>query len=91
MKTFRKYHKKLRKYVAKNPARVSGYITTLTLTLNKIYNFKSLGLLIFFAMLFIGMGESAQRAEDKKTIRALYIKNIGTVPDEKLLEDTVDV
>ena len=90
MKKLHKYHLRLRRYVKRNPARSAGYASTLTLTLNKMYNFKSLGIIMFFGALMIGLGESAQRAENKKTIAAIYIKNDGETPDEKLIDRLVD-
>lgn len=85
-----KHHRSLRRYVARNPARASGYFATFTLTINKIYNFKSLGLVMFFGALLIGFGESAQRTEDKKTIKAIYAENEGSTPDSVLLEAICD-
>jgi hypothetical protein len=90
MKRLHKYHLRLRRYIKRNPARSAGYVSTFTLTVNKMYNFKSLGLIMFFGALMIGLGESAQRAENKKTIAAIYIKNEGEIPDEKLIDRLVD-
>ena len=36
-------------------------------------------------MLMIGMGESAQRIEHKKTIEALYTENDPNVPDDEIV------
>ena len=90
MKRLHRYHLKLRRYVKRNPARSAGYVSTLTLTINKMYNFKSLGLIMFFGALMIGLGESAQRAENKKTIAAIYIKNEAGTPDEKIIDRLID-
>ena len=90
MKTFRKYHRQLRRYVKRNPARASGYFATLTLAINKTYNFKNLGLMMFFAALIIGIGESAQRTENRKTIKAIYVENDPNVPDDLLLNEICD-
>lgn len=90
MKRLHRYHLRLRRYVKRNPARSAGYVSTLTLTINKIYNFKSLGLIMFFGALMIGLGESAQRAENKKTIAAIYIKNEAETPDEKIIDRLID-
>jgi hypothetical protein len=90
MKTIQKYHKRIRRYVKRNPARAAGYVSTFTLTINKIWNFKSLGLIMFFGALMIGLGESAQRAENRKTIAAIYVKNEGNVPDDKIIDRLVD-
>jgi len=89
--SIRKYHRALRKYVARNPARASGYFATFTLIINKMYNFRSLGLVMFFGALVIGFGESAQRAEDKKTISAIYVDNEPNTPDSILLDAITDV
>jgi hypothetical protein len=35
----------------------------------------------------IGFAEYSQRAEDKKTIKALYADNYGHIPDEILIQD----
>jgi hypothetical protein len=51
MKRLHKYHLRLRRYIKRNPARSAGYVSTLTLTINKMYNFKSLGLIMFFGAL----------------------------------------
>lgn len=91
MKAARKYHRKLRKYVRRNPARSAGYASTFTMALNSTFHFKSLPVLIFFGALMIGLGESAQRAEDKKSIAAIYIKNSGTTPDNDILDQIVEI
>ena len=87
----KKHHRALRKYVARYPARASGYFATFTLIINKIYDIKSLGLLMFFGALIIGFGESAQRNEDKKTINAIYINNEPDTPDSIMLDAICDV
>ena len=46
---------------------------------------------MFFIVLFIGLGESAQRAEDRKSIAAIYVKNHPTTPDNILLDQIVDL
>ena len=45
---------------------------------------------MFFAAMIIGLGESAQRAEHKKTIRAIYLDNDPNIPDETLLNEIAD-
>ena len=91
MKVLVKSHKKLRKYVRRNPARSAGYVSTFTIILNNTVHFKSLPILMFFAALFIGLGESAQRAEDKKSIAAIYVRNHPTTPDNAILDQLVDI
>lgn len=91
MNKFKKHHRKLRKYVRRNPARSAGYASTFTLALNSTFHFKSLPILIFLGALMIGLGESAQRAEDKKSIAAIYIKNHPTTPDNIILDQLVEV
>ena len=86
MKKIKKYHKKLRKYVKRYPARSAGYFTTFTMIVKQMYTFTSLPLLIFLGALIIGIGESAQRAEDKKTISAIYLENEANTPDEELIK-----
>jgi len=46
---------------------------------------------MFFGALVIGFGESAQRAEDKKTISAIYVDNEPNTPDSILLDAITDV
>jgi hypothetical protein len=36
-------------------------------------------------MFVIGMGESVQRVENKKTLKALYAKNDPDTPDDEIL------
>ena len=91
MKTLRKYHLKLRKYVIRNPARSAGYFSTFTMIINHTFNFQSLPLLMFIGALFIGIGESAQRAEDKKSIKAIYINNEPNTPDNALLDQIAEM
>jgi hypothetical protein len=90
MKKIHKCHKQLRRYVKRNPARASGYFATFSLMINKLYNFKSLGIMMFFTALIIGIGESAQRAENRKTIKAIYFNNEPDTPDEHLLNAIAD-
>lgn len=90
MKTLQKYHKKIRKYIKRNPARSAGYFSTFTMIINNMFHFKSLPLLVFIGALLIGIGESAQRAEDKKSIAAIYIKNHPTTPDSAILDQLVE-
>ena len=90
MKHIKRSHRQLRRYIKRNPARAAGYASTFTLTINKMWNFKSLGLIMFFGALMIGLGESAQRAENKKTIAAIYVKNEANKPDDKIIEGLVD-
>jgi hypothetical protein len=86
MKIIRKYYRKLRRHVIRNPARSAGYFSTFTLIIDKTFDFKSTSLLIFLGAVMIGVGESAQREEDKKTIAAIYVKNDGEVPDKKIID-----
>jgi hypothetical protein len=90
MKLIGKYHKRIRKYVKRNPARSAGYFSTFTLIMNHMGNIQSLPLLMFLASLIIGIGESAQRAEDKKSIAAIYIKNKPTTPDNVLIDQLIE-
>ena len=90
MRKIKSIHRKIRKYVRRNPARCAGYVSTLTMILNNQFHFKSTSLLMFFIVLFIGLGESAQRAEDRKSIAAIYIKNHATTPDSAILDQLVE-
>ena len=90
MRKIKSIHRKIRKYVRRNPARCAGYVSTFTMILNNQFHFKSTSLLMFFIIMFIGLGESAQRAEDRKSIAAIYFKNHPTTPDNALLDQIVD-
>ena len=46
-------------------------------------------ILIPSVMFMIGMGEMAQRAENKKTIKALYTDNDPHRSDEEILKDII--
>jgi hypothetical protein len=72
-------------YIQKYPARITGYISALSLNAMKYWPSIPLGLLIPVAMLFIMMGEGAQRLEDKKTVQALYTHNDPNKKDDEIL------
>lgn len=74
-------------YLEKYPARVSGYLSAIILNASKMWKDLPLSLLIPTAMLLIGMGEASQRAEDRKTIKALYTENDPHKPDETIISD----
>ena len=86
-------------YIQKYPARVAGYISAISLNAMKYWQSFPLGLVVPIAMLFIMIGEGAQRLEDKKTVQALYTQNDPTKQDaeilagmiEKLIVDTKEV
>ena len=78
---------KISTYFKRYPARVSGYTSALILWGHKYYSGKVMDLLIPSVMFMIGMGEMAQRAENKKTIKALYTKNDPTRSDEDIIKD----
>ena len=78
---------KISTYFKRYPARVSGYTSALILWGHKYYSGKVMDLLIPSVMFMIGMGEMAQRAENKKTIKALYTENDPTRSDEDIIKD----
>lgn len=78
---------KISTYTKRYPARVSGYTSALILWGHKYFSGKLVDLLIPSVMFMIGMGEMAQRAENKKTIKALYTQNDPQKSDEDIIKD----
>ena len=78
---------KISSYFRMYPSRVSGYTSALILWGHKYYSGKVMDLLIPSVMFMIGMGEMAQRAENKKTIKALYMENDPDRSDEDIIKD----
>ena len=78
---------KLSTYYKRYPARVSGYTSALILWGHKYFSGRLVELLIPSIMFMIGMGEIAQRSEDKKTVKAMYVENDPNKPDEELIKD----
>jgi hypothetical protein len=76
-------------YVDKYPARISGYLSAIILNVSHMWSKFPIGLFIPVAMLFIMMGEGAQRKEDHKTLKALYTENDIHKPDADILLDMV--
>jgi hypothetical protein len=76
-------------YVDKYPARISGYISAIILNVSHMWASFPIGLFIPVAMLFIMMGEGAQRKEDSKTLKALYTENDVHKPDADIILDMV--
>ena len=76
---------KLSAYFRKYPARVSGYTSALILWGHKYFSGQLLDILIPSIMFMIGMGEMAQRVENKKTIKALYMENDPNKADEDII------
>lgn len=85
-----KFLGKLGFYVQKYPARISGYISAISLNAMKYWTNVPVGLLIPIAMLIIMMGEGSQRMEDKKTLEALYTENDPHKPDEEILSEMLE-
>ena len=77
---------KIRRYVKKNPARLSGYISAFTIYLYHSLPTLNSDLIMFLMSIFIGLGEASQRAEDKKTIAAIYFKSKAEIPDDKMID-----
>jgi hypothetical protein len=80
---------RLANYTRKNPAKIAGYLSALILYINKHFPNLPIDIIIPSVMIMIGMGESAQKMEHKKTIKALYTKNQPDIPDEDILEKTL--
>jgi hypothetical protein len=77
----------IKEYSRRNPARVHSYILAVGVYLAKtIPNFPQ-DLFNLFLMGSLGVGESIQRYEDKKTLKALYIENDPEVPDTQLINE----
>jgi len=81
---------KINLYIQKYPARVSGYMSAITLNASKYWSNLPLGLIVPIAMLLIMMGEGSQRLEDKKTLEALYTENDPHKPDEEILAEMIE-
>jgi len=81
---------KINLYIQKYPARVSGYMSAITLNASKYWSNLPLGLIVPIAMLLIMMGEGSQRLEDKKTLEALYTENDPKKPDEEILAEMIE-
>jgi len=77
---------KLATYFRMNPARVSAYISALVLYINKHFPGLPLDIAIPSVLIIIGFGEFAQRAENRKTIQALYVESAADVPDEAIIK-----
>ena len=78
---------KISKYLKKHPVRVSGYISALIIYLNKSFPNIPIEIIIPTVMFVIGMGESVQRVENKKTLKALYTENNPNTPDDEILAE----
>jgi len=76
-------------YIQKYPARMSGYISAISLNAMKYWTNVPTGLLIPIAMILIMIGEGSQRLEDKKTLNALYTANDPTKQDEEILAEMI--
>lgn len=78
---------KISLYARRYPARISGYLSGLVLYLNKWVPYHLLDAVIVPSiMILIGLGEISQRAEDKKTIKALYLEPDPKIPDQEEIE-----
>ncbi len=88
-RTMKKYWAIVSFYFEKYPARVTGYLSAISLNGIKYWQTIPMGILIPIAMLFIGMGEGAQRLEDRKTIDALYKDNDPKKKDYEEIEEMV--
>ena len=74
-------------YIRRYPARVSAYVAAIFLWIQHLIPNLPIEIIPPSIMFIIGFGEYSQRAEDKKTIKALYVKNQGHIPDEVLIQD----
>jgi magnesium-transporting ATPase (P-type) len=69
-------------YFKRYPARVAGYLASVTLYINKEIPYLP-SIIIPSVIFLIGLGEVAQRAEDNKAVKALRYKSDPDVPDRK--------
>lgn len=76
-------------YTRKNPARIAGYLSALVMYINKHWPSLPLDIVIPSIMIMIGLGESSQRLENKKTKMALYSDNHPDVPDDEIIHDII--
>lgn len=78
---------KIALYTKKYPARISGYMSAIILYVNKHFPELPLDIIIPSVMLLIGLGETAQRIENKKTLKALWAENDPDTPDEEIIDN----
>jgi hypothetical protein len=78
---------KLSIYYKRYPARISGYTSALILWGHKYFSGRLIELLVPSIVFMIGMGEMAQRSEDRKTIKAISLKQDINKTDEELIKD----
>ena len=76
---------KLKLYAKKNPARAYSYVIALGAYLAKTIPHFPQDLFNLFLMGSLGIGESVQRYEDKKTLKALYTDNDPNKPDNEII------
>jgi hypothetical protein len=85
----KKFWQSLAFYIQKYPARLSGYMSAISLNAMKYWTNVPTGLLIPIAMILIMIGEGSQRLEDKKTLHALYTQNDPEKQDEEILAEMI--
>jgi len=81
----KKFWQSLAFYIQKYPARLSGYVSAISLNAMKYWTSVPTGLLIPVAMILIMIGEGSQRLEDKKTVQALYTQNDPNKKDDEII------
>jgi len=81
----KKFWQNLAFYIQKYPARLSGYVSAISLNAMKYWTSVPTGLLIPVAMILIMIGEGSQRLEDKKTVQALYTHNDPNKKDDEII------
>jgi hypothetical protein len=81
----KKFWQSLAFYIQKYPARLSGYVSAISLNAMKYWTSVPTGLLIPVAMILIMIGEGSQRLEDKKTVQALYTHNDPNKKDDEII------
>lgn len=59
-------------YIERYPARITGYISAITIYSYQYWRGFPIDIFIPVVMLLILMGEASQRQEDRKTLDALY-------------------
>jgi len=80
---------KIALYAKKYPARISGYISALILYANKHFPDLPVDIIVPSVMILIGLGETAQRLENKKTLKALWADNNPNIPDEEVIDNLI--
>ena len=75
---------KLKAFVHKNPARIAAFVSSaVALVVAALFPDMPTEAAVAFVLSALGLGEYAQRAEDKKTLEALYTDVDELIDDEE--------